>query len=171
MENKINYKPLIIIASIAIPVVVAILIQVRIDGYDFSYLPHIYAVINGLTAVLLITALVAIKQGKRKVHESIMKINMVLSAAFLVMYILYHITTDPTIYGGTGWVRYAYLFLLVSHITLSIAITPLVLFTLLYAINNDFTKHRELAKYSFPVWLYIAISGVVVYLMISPYYK
>lgn len=171
MENKINYKPLIIIASIAIPVVVAILIQVRIDGYDFSYLPHIYAVINGLTAVLLITALVAIKQGKRKVHESIMKINMVLSAAFLVMYILYHITTDPTIHGGTGWVRYAYLFLLVSHITLSIAITPLVLFTLLYAINNDFTKHRELAKYSFPVWLYIAISGVVVYLMISPYYK
>jgi putative membrane protein len=171
MEQKINYKPLIVIASIAIPVVVAILIQVRIDGYDFSYLPHIYAVINALTAILLIAALVAIKQGKRKVHEAIMKVNMALSAAFLVMYILYHITTDPTIFGGTGWVRYAYLFLLISHITLSIAITPLVLFTLLHALNNDFSKHRELAKYSFPVWFYIAITGVIIYLMISPYYK
>ena len=171
MEQKINYKPLIVIASIAIPVVVAILFQVRIDGYDFSYLPHIYAVINGLTAILLIAALVAIKQGKRKVHEAIMKVNMALSAAFLVMYILYHITTDPTIFGGTGWVRYAYLFLLISHITLSIAITPLVLFTLLHALNNDFGKHRELAKYSFPVWFYIAITGVIIYLMISPYYK
>jgi putative membrane protein len=171
MENKFNYKPLIVIASIAIPIVVAILIQVRIDGYDFSYLPHIYAVINGLTAILLISALVAIKNGKRRVHEVIMKINMALSAAFLVMYILYHITTDPTIFGGTGLIRYVYFFFLISHMILSVAITPLVLFTLLYAVNNDFTKHRELAKYSFPVWLYIAVTGVIVYLMISPYYK
>ena len=171
MENKFNYKPLIVIASIAIPIVVAILIQVRIDGYDFSYLPHIYAVINGLTAILLISALVAIKNGKRRVHEIIMKINMALSAAFLVMYILYHITTDPTIFGGTGLIRYVYFFFLISHMILSVAITPLVLFTLLYAVNNDFTKHRDLAKYSFPVWLYIAVTGVVVYLMISPYYQ
>jgi putative membrane protein len=171
MENKFNYKPLIVIASIAIPIVVAILIQVRIDGYDFSYLPHIYAVINGLTAILLISALVAIKNGKRRVHEIIMKINMALSAAFLVMYILYHITTDPTIFGGTGLIRYVYFFFLISHMILSVAITPLVLFTLLYAVNNDFTNHRELAKYSFPVWLYIAVTGVVVYLMISPYYQ
>ena len=171
MENKFNYKPLIVIASIAIPIVVAILIQVRIDGYDFSYLPHIYAVINGLTAILLISELVAIKNGKRRVHEIIMKINMALSAAFLVMYILYHITTDPTIFGGTGLIRYVYFFFLISHMILSVAITPLVLFTLLYAVNNDFTKHRDLAKYSFPVWLYIAVTGVVVYLMISPYYQ
>jgi putative membrane protein len=171
MENKFNYKPLIIIASIAIPIVVAILIQVRIDGYDFSYLPHFYAVINGLTAILLISALVAIKNGKRRVHEIIMKINMALSAAFLVMYILYHITTDPTVFGGTGLIRYVYFFFLISHMILSVAITPLVLFTLLYAVNNDFTKHRELAKYSFPVWLYIAVTGVIVYLMISPYYQ
>lgn len=171
MENKFNYKPLIIIASIAIPIVVAILIQVRIDGYDFSYLPHVYAVINGLTAILLISALVAIKNGKRRVHETIMKINMALSAAFLVMYILYHITTDPTIFGGTGLIRYVYFFFLISHMILSVAITPLVLFTLLYAVNNDFSKHRELAKYSFPVWLYIAVTGVIVYLMISPYYQ
>ena len=171
MENKFNYRPLIIIASIAIPIVVAILIQVRIDGYDFSYLPHVYAVINGLTAILLISALVAIKNGKRRVHETIMKINMALSAAFLVMYILYHITTDPTIFGGTGLIRYVYFFFLISHMILSVAITPLVLFTLLYAVNNDFSKHRELAKYSFPVWLYIAVTGVIVYLMISPYYQ
>jgi putative membrane protein len=171
MENKFNYRPLIIIASIAIPIVVAILIQVRIDGYDFSYLPHVYAVINGLTAILLISALVAIKNGKRRVHEIIMKINMALSAAFLVMYILYHITTDPTIFGGTGLIRYVYFFFLISHMILSVAITPLVLFTLLYAVNNDFSNHRELAKYSFPVWLYIAATGVIVYLMISPYYQ
>lgn len=170
MENKINYKQLIVIASIAIPIVVAILIQVRIEGYDFSYLPHIYAVINGLTAILLIAALVAIKNGNRKLHETIMKTNMVLSAAFLVMYILYHITTDPAIYGGTGWMRYAYFFILITHIILSVAITPLVLFTLLYAINSDFSKHKALARFAFPVWLYIAVTGVIVYLMISPYY-
>jgi putative membrane protein len=171
MEPKPIHKTLIIAASIFIPIAVAVLFQVKIDGYDFRFLPKIYAGINGLTAVLLITAVVLIKNGHRKAHEQIMKINMILSALFLVMYILYHITTDPTEFGGTGWVKSVYFFILISHIILSVFITPLVLFTFWRGWTGDFEKHKKLAKITFPIWLYIAVTGVIVYLMISPYYQ
>ena len=170
MNNKERYGKLIIILSIVIPVAVAILFKVRIAGYDFSFLPPIYASINGVTAILLITAFIAIRNKMRKLHERIMKICICLSASFLIMYILYHMTSDPTPYGGDGVWRYVYFIILVTHIGLSVAVIPMVLFTLARALAGNFERHRALAKFTLPVWLYVAVTGVIVYLMISPYY-
>jgi len=170
-QEKEPYRKLIIAVSIIIPLTVAILFGVKIPGYDFSFLPPIYATLNGMTAVVLISALIAIKNGKQKVHEWLMKVCMILSALFLVMYVLYHMTSDSTAFGGTGVVRNVYFFILISHILLSVCVIPLVLFTYLHAWRKDFRRHRALAKIAFPIWLYVAVTGVVVYLMISPYYK
>lgn len=171
MEQKDPYRKLIIVVSIIIPVVVSLLFRVKIDGYDFSFLPPIYASINGLTAILLSTAFVAIKNKKQLLHERLMKICIGLSASFLVMYVLYHMTSDSTSYGGEGVFRYLYFFILITHIILSIAVVPFVLFTFGRALAGNFSGHRALAKYTFPLWLYVAVTGVIVYLMISPYYK
>lgn len=168
---KEAYRKWIIIVSILIPVVVAILFGVKIPGYDLSFLPPIYATINGITAILLITAVMAIKNNNRILHERLMKSCIILSMVFLVLYVLYHMTSDSTPYGGLGFVRYIYFFILISHILLSIGVIPLVLFTYLRAWQGDFIRHRSLAKITFPIWLYVAVTGVVVYLMISPFYK
>jgi putative membrane protein len=171
MRQPEPYKKLIIVLSIVIPVAVAVLFRVKIEGFDFRFLPAIYASINALTAALLVTAFYFIKQGKRLIHERIMMFCVGLSATFLVLYVLYHMTTPSTVYGGEGFFKYLYYFILISHIVLSVAITPLVLFTLSRALGGNFARHKALAKFTFPIWLYVAVSGVVVYLMISPYYK
>jgi putative membrane protein len=171
MSQQDPYKKLIVTLSIIIPLAVAILFRVKVEGYDFRFLPSIYATINGLTAILLVTAVYFIKQGKRLIHERIMMVCVGLSAAFLVLYVLYHMTTPSTTYGGVGFLKYVYYFILISHIVLSVFITPLVLFTLSRALSGNFDRHKALAKFTFPIWLYVAVSGVVVYLMISPYYQ
>lgn len=148
----------------------AILFRVKIDGYNFSFLPPIYASINGVTATVLLIALWAIKNKKRVLHERLMKTCIVLSLLFLVMYVAYHMTSDSTTFGGEGTVRYVYYFILITHIFLSIGVIPLVLFTYARAFNGEFERHRKLARITFPIWLYVAVTGVVVYLMISPYY-
>lgn len=169
-EQRAPYRKLIIALSVIIPIAVAILFRVQIEGYDFSFLPPIYATINGITAVVLVVAVWAIKNQKRSLHELLMKVCIGLSASFLVMYILYHMTSEPTPYGGEGTIKFIYYFILISHIILSIFITPLVLFTFSRALAGSFEAHRKLAKITFPIWLYIAITGVIVYIMISPYY-
>ncbi len=169
-DNDSKYNKLIIALSIVIPLAVAMLFGVRIEGYDFSFLPPIYATTNGITAVLLIVALWAIKNRKTGLHEVLMKVCLTLSALFLIMYVLYHMTSDPTPFGGTGAVKYLYYFILITHILLSVAVIPLVLFTFVRALAKRFDKHRKLARITFPIWLYVAVTGVVVYLMISPYY-
>ncbi|MFM1877828.1 MAG: hypothetical protein RLZZ241_694 [Bacteroidota bacterium] len=157
--------------SIAIPLVVAILFGIRLPGVDsLSFLPPVYASINGATAVLLILALLAIKSGKRDLHQKLMTVSIGLSLLFLLMYVAYHMTSDSTPFGGSGILRYLYYFILITHILLSIAVIPLVLKTYAKAYLNDFQGHRRLAKITFPIWLYVAITGVVVYLMVSPYY-
>ena len=171
MDNKEPYRKLIITLSVVIPIVVATLFKVQIKGYDFTFLPPIYATINGITAVLLLAALLAIKNKKRVLHEMIMKLCIGLSATFLVMYVLYHMTTESTTFGGSGTVRYVYFVILISHILLSVVVIPLVLFTFSRALSGNFERHKALARFTFPVWLYVAITGVIVYLMISPYYK
>ncbi len=175
MENTQSvdrkYRKLIIVLSIAIPVAVAALFGIKIEGYDFTFLPPIYASINGLTALVLIAALIAIKNGNKSLHEKLMKLCLALSASFLIMYILYHMTSESTKFGGEGAVRYVYFFILISHILLSILVIPLVLFTFVRALAERFDKHKQLARITFPIWLYVAISGVIVYLMISPYYS
>jgi putative membrane protein len=169
-ENKDPYRKLIIALSVILPIAVAVLFGVKIPGYDFSFLPPIYATINGVTAVLLISAVVAIKNKKRKLHETLMKVCIGLSAAFLVMYVIYHMTSDSTSYGGEGALRIVYLIILISHIILSIVVVPFVLFTFSRALSGNFERHKALAKFTFPIWLYVAITGVIVYIMISPYY-
>ncbi|EAR15940.1 DUF420 domain-containing protein [Robiginitalea biformata] len=157
--------------SILIPVVVALLFGIRIpDVEPLGFLPPIYATINGLTAVLLLAALWAIRTKRQVLHSRLMTTCIVLSLLFLVMYVAYHMTSDSTPFGGEGYVRYLYYAILISHIVLSIAVIPLVLRTYAKAYLKDFRGHRRLARITFPVWLYVAVTGVVVYLMIAPYY-
>ena len=184
--SKNKYNLWIWIVSIAIPVVVAILFTVRIPGIErMGFLPPIYATVNALTAIVLIMALIEIKKGNRKTHERFMKLAIGLSVIFLLMYVAYHMTSDSTKFGDTngdgtlsdiessalGAVKYVYYFLLFSHILLSVTVIPFVLITYVRAINGDFKMHKKIAKITFPLWLYVAITGVVVYLMISPYYS
>lgn len=171
MENKEPYSKLIIALSVVIPLVVAVLFRVQIPGYDFSFLPPIYASINGVTAILLMVSYWAIRNGRKKVHERINRLCIVLSAVFLVMYVMYHMTSEPTPYGGEGVMRTLYFVILITHILLSVAVVPMILFTFSRALAGNFERHKRLARFTFPVWLYVAISGVVVYLMISPYYS
>ena len=150
---------------------IALLFGIKLPNIEpLTFLPPIYAAINGITAILLIAALYSIKNKKIKQHELLMKTSIFLSLVFLVMYILYHMTTDPTPYGGEGIIRNVYFFILISHITLSIFIVPMVLITYVRAISKMFDKHKKIARITFPIWLYIAVTGVIVYLMISPYY-
>jgi len=168
-EKKFNR--LITIVSIVVPVVVAMLFRVKIPNVErLGFLPPIYATINGITAILLIVAVVAIKNGKKELHQKIMSICIGFSLLFLVLYIGYHMTSESTSYGGQGSIKYVYLFILISHIVLSIVVIPLVLKTYARAYLGKFESHRKLAKITFPIWLYVAITGVVVYVMISPYY-
>ena len=196
MASKNNiYDMLIWVVSILVPVVVALLLftkweydqlvfDMRIPNYDpvtlmddlpiakpLTFLPPIYATINGLTAVILVTAVYYIKNGKRKIHENLIKVCIALSLSFLVMYIAYHITTDPTAFGGSGLVSYIYFFILITHILLSIVVIPMVLVSYSRAFQSKFASHKKIAKVTFPVWLYVAVTGVIVYLMISPYYS
>ncbi|MBW2938648.1 DUF420 domain-containing protein [Aureisphaera sp. CAU 1614] len=159
------------ILSIAIPVVVAILFRVRIPNAEpLIYLPPIYATINAVTSILLVLAVINIKRGNKFLHEVFMKSCIVLSVIFLGMYVAYHMTSDPTPFGGEGAIKYVYYIILVSHIVLSITVIPLVLITYVRAITGKFPQHKKIAKITFPIWLYVAVTGVVVYLMISPYY-
>jgi len=171
MKNEKRVNLLINIVSIVIPVVVALLFQVKLPNVEpLTFLPPIYASINALTAVLLILALRAIKSGNKNLHQGLINLCMLASLLFLVMYIAYHITSSPTTFEGSQAMKYVYYFVLISHILLSIIIVPLVLKTYSKAYLNDFVAHRKLAKITFPIWLYVAVSGVIVYLMISPYY-
>ena len=188
------YNFLIWFISVLVPVVVALLLFTKwnqdklifdirfpnsepvviLDNLPFveplTFLPPIYAIINGLTAILLVLAVYYIKNGKRKIHESIIKVCIALSLMFLVMYIAYHMTTDPTSFGGKGFIAYTYYFILITHIILSVAVIPLVLTSYSRAVQSNFKLHKKIAKVTFPIWLYVAVTGVVVYLMISPYY-
>ena len=172
-ENKAEknkYSIWIKIISVAIPLVVAILFNVRIDYELPIFLPPIYATINALTSVLLVLALMAIKSKKIQLHQRLMQTCIFLSLVFLVMYIAYHMTTDPTPFGGEGYVKILYFFILISHTLLSIALIPLVLISYVRAFQKEFPSHKKISKITFPIWLYVAVTGVIVYLMIDPYY-
>ena len=189
------YNKLTIMVSILVPIVVALLLftkwtqdkiifDLRAPNLDpiilfenlplaspLKFLPPIYATINAITAILLVVAVYYIKNGNRRVHENLIKICIALSLCFLVMYIAYHITTDPTKFRGTGAIALIYYFISVSHILLSITVIPFVLISYVRAITGDFEKHKKISKITFPIWLYVAVTGVIVYLMIAPYYN
>jgi putative membrane protein len=173
IEKK--YNKWIVILSIIIPLAVAALFRVKLSDFGvdvkpLSFLPPIYATINGITAVLLIFAVKAIKNGNRILHERLVKTAITCSVLFLLMYVAYHMTSDSTPYGGEGALRTIYFLILITHILLSIIIIPFVLITYVRGLSGNFEKHRKIAKITFPLWLYVAVSGVIVYLMISPYY-
>lgn len=174
--NSTQYKTLnrlVLAVSIVLPVVVAILFRVEVDiNWPFSpyLLPKINAVLNGTTAMLLLAALFFIKRRDIKTHSRLIYIAMLLSVVFLVIYVLYHISTGHTVYGGTGTIKTVYLTLLLTHIALAIIQPPLVLYAFLYAYTGRYEKHKKLVRYAFPVWLYVSVTGVICYLMISPYY-
>jgi len=170
-----KYNKWIWVLSIVIPLAVAALFGVNLKrlGFDvepLTFLPPIYASINGFTAIVLVAAVVMIKNGNRIAHERLMKLAIILSCCFLLLYIGYHMTSESTTFGGEGAIKYVYYFILISHIILSIAVIPLVLITYVKALAQRFDKHKKIAKITFPLWLYVAITGVIVYLMISPYY-
>ena len=170
MQDARKYNRLITVLSIAIPLVVAALFGVKIDLELPVFLPPIYAGINAITSILLIAAFWAIKNKKIDLHESLVKACMVLSALFLVLYVLYHMTSDSTSFGGEGTIRYVYFFVLISHILLSIVVIPFVLVTFVRGLARDVERHKKIARITFPIWLYVTITGVLVYFMISPYY-
>jgi len=173
IEKK--YNKWVWILSIVIPLAVIALFGVNLPKMGYSVqpltmLPPIYATINGITAIVLVLAVLQIKKGNKTAHERLMKTAIGLSICFLLLYIAYHMTSTSTKFGGNGSVKYLYFFILITHILLSIAVIPLVLITYIKALSKRFDKHKKIAKITFPVWLYVAVSGVVVYLMISPYY-
>lgn len=175
LQKEKKYNKWVIALSIVIPLVVAALFGVNLQdlGFDvepLTFLPPIYASINALTAVILVIAVIAIKNKKMVLHENLMKTAIGCSAIFLILYVAYHMTSNSTKFGGEGTIQYLYYFILITHILLSIVIIPFVLITFVRALSGNFERHKKIARITFPLWLYVAISGVIVYLMISPYY-
>ena len=183
--KAIKLRKIIILLSVVLPLAVAALFGLKIEGVTiFRSLPAVYAVINGLTALCLLAALRAIKKKNISLHFTWIRIALVLSLVFLIMYVLYHVTSPTTHYGDTngdgqvdilekakiGLTAVVYYVLLFSHILLSIAVVPLVLFSYLYARTGQIDRHRKWVRFAFPIWLYVAVSGVIVYVFISPYY-
>lgn len=175
IEKEKKYNKWIVVLSIVIPVAVAALfgVNLRSLGFDvepLTFLPPIYATINGLTALILIIAVIAIKKKKIVLHENLMTTAIGCSVVFLVLYVAYHMTSDSTKFGGEGFIKYVYYFILITHIVLSVVIIPFVLITYVRAITNNIERHKKIAKITFPMWLYVAVTGVIVYIMIAPYY-
>lgn len=169
-----NYKPLIWTLTIAINLLIAISFFLPdidfLKRYDFSFLPLLNAILNSLTFVSLIIALLAIRQKNIKLHKTFVLLALFWTSIFLVSYLLYHFSTPSTKFGGQGLIRYIYIFILLTHIFLAAIIVPLALITLGRGLNMDVSKHRKIARWTMPLWLYVSLTGVIVYLMISPYY-
>lgn len=171
MQDEKKYNKWVIALSIIIPLVVAALFVIKIPNVQpLTFLPPIYASINALTAIILVFAFWAIKNKNRVLHERLVKFAILLSVLFLVGYVAYHMTSESTKFGGEGFIKYIYYFILLTHILLSIVVIPFVLITYVRAITGNFERHKKIARITFPLWLYVAITGVLVYILISPYY-
>lgn len=171
-----NYYPLIIsILSVLIPIVVALLLFMpsKIDnaGAWVYFLPHFNGIINTATSILLLAGFWFISKGNITYHKNAMVSAFVLGSLFLVSYVIYHASTDSTPFGGEGWIRPVYFTILISHIILAAVVVPFVLFAFYYALSNKIEKHKKVVKFTLPIWLYVSVTGVIVYLMIKPYYS
>lgn len=177
MENERNIKRFIWTMAVVIPAAVALLFlippvenlseEVRASLY---VLPKLNAIFNGTAFFCLIGAFIAIRNKNIKVHRVFTTTALILSMLFLLSYVSFHLTTESTKFGGEGWIRTAYFVVLISHIVLSTGIIPLVLFTYVRGLGMQVEKHRKIAKITWPIWLYVTATGVIVYWMISPYY-
>lgn len=174
IQNKPQYKRIINILAIAIPVAVALLLGIRQKlplGQWTKVLPHVIGLLNSATALLLLTGFYQIKNKNYAGHRRTMTAAFILGALFLVCYVLYHISNESTAYGGAGVIRFVYYFLLISHIVLSIGVVWFVLRAVYFGYTNQLSEHRKAVKWAMPIWLYVSVTGVIVYLMISPYYS
>jgi len=174
VEKNDKNEKLVSILSIAIPVAVALLIGVRTKinlGEWTKILPHLIGILNTTTSVTLIIGYIFIKNNNIKWHRKMMTLSFIQGSLFLILYILYHISNPSTSFGGEGFIRPVYYFFLLSHIGLSISVVWFVLRAMYYALSNQIELHRKIVKFTFPMWLYVSVTGVIVYLMISPYYK
>jgi putative membrane protein len=166
--------PIITGLSVVVPIVVIILMNLptryNFLGLDVGTFPFFHAVINGLTAILLFLGYRFIKQKKRVEHRTMMITAFSLSSLFLVSYVISKLSIDPVPYGGEGFIRYLYFFILITHIALSGIIIPLVLFTIYRGLTGEYDKHKKISRWTFPIWMYVAVTGVLVYLFMLPYY-
>ncbi|MCI3926861.1 DUF420 domain-containing protein [Paenibacillus sp. TRM 82003] len=173
-QKERNYTPLVITLSIAINAIVAILFFLPeaegLDHIDWSILPMFNAIFNSFTFIFLLAALYFIKVRNIRMHRNFIFAAFTSTTFFLLSYVTYHWATESTAYGGEGVIRYVYFFILITHILLAIAIVPLALLTTARGLNNQTEKHRKIARWTMPLWLYVSLTGVIVYLMISPYY-
>jgi len=175
-ENKSLAKtldPLVWVLTVVVYVVVMTLHNVHFplpEGVSLNFLPAFNAICNSLVSICLIMALVFVKQRKFSLHSLMIQVAMVLSALFLVSYIIYNATNPHTPHGGEGWVKTVYYILLLTHILLAAISLPFILKSYAYAVTNRFEKHKKMTRWVFPLWLFVAITGPICYLMISPYY-
>lgn len=174
LEKSRKYNRLINVLAVAIPLVVAVLLGVRqkVDlGTWTKVLPHANAVINTLTSVLLVIGFLFIQRKNIAAHRRAMTAAFALGSLFLVSYVLYHLSNESTSFGGEGVIRPIYYFLLISHIVLSVVVVWFVLRAVYFAYSNQIAEHKKAVKWAFPIWLYVSVTGVIVYLLISPYYQ
>ncbi|MCC9138286.1 DUF420 domain-containing protein [Pontibacter silvestris] len=169
-----RFLTIIAVLSVVIPIVVATLFYMPKAGdsnLDVTFLPTFHAILNSLTAIALLVGYYNIKRKyNAKTHRAAMLVAFGLSSVFLVSYVTYHYIGESTAYGGEGVLRYIYYFILVTHIVLAAVIVPLVLLSVYFGITNQLARHRKISRWTFPLWLYVAITGVLVYILISPYY-
>ncbi|MFN5423198.1 MAG: DUF420 domain-containing protein [bacterium] len=173
-KNDKKANVLIILFSIIVFVAVVFLSRVKLEvqlPFDVHFFAKLNAIINTAVSLLLLTGLIAVKQGKYLLHKKAMFSAMILSILFLVSYILHHLFSESTSYGGDGVMKSVYYFILISHIILAGIIMPFVLYTAYRALVAEWPRHKQLAKITWPIWFYVSVTGVIVYLMISPYYQ
>lgn len=172
-KNDKQAKLLILIVSFVVFAAVAALGKFKLEvnlGFNPHFFAKLNAVLNSTVAFLLLAALVAVKQKKLLLHKRLMLTAIVLSILFLVSYICHHLFTGDTKFGGEGTIRYIYFFILITHIFLAAIILPFILFTAYRALIAEWPAHKKIARITWPIWFYVAVSGVIVYLLISPYY-
>lgn len=180
MEKQLDIKEsnalwLIGVVSVLIPIVVAVLLFLpesgRVADFDVSFLPHLNGIINSAVSIVLIAAFVQIKKKKIEAHKTLMISAFVLSSVFLISYVIYHYAAPPTRFGGEGLIRYVYYFILITHIVLAAVIVPFVLLSFYFSLSGKIERHKKISRWTFPMWLYVSVTGVIAYLMISPYYS
>ncbi|WP_100373329.1 DUF420 domain-containing protein [Bacillus sp. FJAT-45037] len=172
--KKRNYKPFIIIVTIVINGLVVLLSGLpgydNFNAFDVKILPMMNAIFNSFTFLFLLAALIAILKKNVKVHRRFIYAAFIMTTLFLVTYVGHHFLSASTPYGGTGFMAGLYYFILITHIVLAAIIVPLALTSVARAWNMENERHRKIARWTMPIWLYVSLTGVLVYLMISPYY-
>jgi len=169
-----NWTPLIVAFTVVLVGIIALLFFLPgyegDVGFDVTILPLMNAIYNCFTLAFLIIALVAVKRKNIRLHRAFIWAAFVTTALFLVTYVVYHFLTEPTSYGGSQVMRYIYLFILATHVLLAIVNVPLALISVTLGLGGKIRQHRRIGKWTMPIWLYVSFTGIVVYLMISPYY-